>query len=102
MPARLQLIWVQIFRFISAVFSFFKSILGWILKQVFGSLSWQAPSWSLWSAAKLRQVANWIFATRKRALTIVLSALLGVGGSYYGWQWYQQLPKPVLTAYQVK
>lgn len=102
MSARLQLVWVQIFRFISAVFSFFKSILVWILKQVFGSLSWQAPSWSLWSAAKLKQVANWIFATRKRAYTIIISTLLIVGGSYYGWHWYQQLPKPVLTAYQVK
>jgi len=102
MSARLQLVWVQIFRFISAVFSFFKSILVWILKQVFGSLSWQAPSWSVWLAAKLKQVENWIFATRKRAYTIIISTLLIVGGSYYGWHWYQQLPKPVLTAYQVK
>ncbi|BCM24873.1 alpha-2-macroglobulin [Methyloradius palustris] len=65
-------------------------------------MSWQAPRWSVWSANKLKQGAGWVFATRKRALSTILPVLIVVAGGYFGWHWYQQLPKPVLTAYEVK
>jgi len=102
MPARLLIIWNLIASLILKVLGIVKVISGWIFKQVFGSLSWQAPRWSVWSAGKLKLGASWIFATRKRALSTTLSVLIVVAGGYFGWHWYQQLPKPVLTAYEVK
>ncbi|MBC7787749.1 MAG: hypothetical protein H7Z18_10065 [Methylophilaceae bacterium] len=32
----------------------------------------------------------------------MLATLVVVAGSYFGWNWFQHQPKPILTAYEVK
>ena len=102
MLARIASSFRLIFSLIIAVFSVIKRIFSWIAKQVFGSLSWQAPRWASWLSAKMTLGFNWIFANRKRRLSSILATLIVVAGSYFGWNWYQHQPKPILTAYEVK
>ena len=85
-----------------AVLSTCLACLSWLLGFVFGKVKWQAPSWCKWLLSLCCCAYRWVFATRKRGFISVLGSLLVVGGSYFGWQYYQHMPKPVLTAYEVK
>ena len=85
-----------------AVLSTCLACLSWLLGFVFGKVKWQAPSWCKWLFSLCCCAYRWVFATRKRGFISVLGSLLIVGGSYFGWQYYQHMPRPVLTAYEVK
>lgn len=102
MLARINASFSLIFGVVVAIFNVFKRVFSWIAKQIFGSLSWQAPQWASWIAAKITLGSQWVFANRKRGISSVLATLIIVAGSYFGWNWYQHQPKPILTAYEVK
>ena len=70
----------------------------WLANQLFGSISWQAPQWASWLAAKITLSLQWFFTNRERGLATILSTLIIVAGGYFGWDWYQHQPKPILTS----
>lgn len=77
------------------------AVLSWMARHLFGSVSWQSPRWLSWLGATLAVAGGWLFASRKRALSVLATAFVIIAASYLGWHWYEQQPKPVLTAYQV-
>ncbi|WP_051711147.1 alpha-2-macroglobulin family protein [Andreprevotia chitinilytica] len=76
--------------------------LGWLARQLFGEVNWQAPRWLQWSARKTCQGGRWLKANPKRgAIGALIVAALATGG-WFGWKWYQSLPKPLVSEYTVK
>lgn len=62
---------------------------------LFGRLRWQPPTW-------LTRSIDWCFL-RPLAASLVLLLIAGLtSGGWFGWQWYQQRPKPHTVAFQVE
>jgi hypothetical protein len=62
--------------------------LGWLLAPVLGRMSWSAPAWMPATASLVR----------RRPLACAgsaLAALLLAAAAAFGWQWYQNRPRPV-------
>jgi uncharacterized protein YfaS (alpha-2-macroglobulin family) len=76
--------------------------LGWTLRHMLGSLSWQAPGWAGWMGGQFAQGRHWAARNPKRGAAILLGLLLAATAGWYGVKWYQSQPKPVLTKYEVK
>lgn len=72
---------------------------GWCGRQVFGSFSWQAPNWMVWLSVKAGKFKAWLIANPMRGAGLGLAVIAMTAGGVLGWNWYQQLPKPVLTRY---
>lgn len=76
--------------------------IGFGLTRLFGSFSWQPPNWLLQLARQRKRWKAWLSANPKQGVLLGLAiVLLAAGGALGSW-WYQHLPKPVLTHYQVK
>lgn len=77
---------------------FFKlagALLGWLLRPLLGSVSWQAPAWARWTGARAISTAQAASAKPLYALaSIVLALAIGAGG-FYGYKWWQSRPKPI-------
>jgi uncharacterized protein YfaS (alpha-2-macroglobulin family) len=83
------------------VVSLVLSPLRWLFKQIFGEFHWQAPAWFALSQQKTTQAAAWLKQNPKQGLIGFLALAMLVVGSIFGWQYYQSLPKPVVSTYQV-
>ncbi|POZ49835.1 alpha-2-macroglobulin [Methylovulum psychrotolerans] len=67
-----------------------------------GSLTWQPPHWLVWLGQQSDTGRQWLLAKPTHSLLAGLITLLVATSSILGIWWYGQLPKPVLTHYQVK
>lgn len=90
------------------VYQLILSILGpvfklakWLLKQVFGEVNWQAPTWLAWIAQKINLYLAHCKQNPKRASAWLAGCLITLVAAFFAWQWYANLPKPVLTQYTV-
>lgn len=75
--------------------------LKWLARQFFGDVSWQAPIWVQWLAQQLIKLWANMRANPKRSLLAFGVLALVASGSFAGYRWYQQRPKPVETTYTV-
>jgi len=76
--------------------------LAWILRQLFGKLDWQAPSWLRWTLHKVRQASVAILRRPGRFLLLLLVVALLAASSWYGYRWWQARPKPVEVTFKVR
>lgn len=76
--------------------------LGWILRHLLGSLSWQAPGWAGWMGGQFAQGRLWVARNPRRGAAILLGILLAATAGWYGVKWYQSQPKPVMTKHEIK
>lgn len=90
-----------ILNLIQRVTSGILAILGWLSRQIFGEVHWQSPNWLSYSGKKIESVGVWAKQNPKQSTITGLLAIALLAASYFGWQWYQKQPKPVLTAYTV-
>ena len=91
----------QIANAIAFVVSLILSPLRWLLKQIVGEINWQAPAWLKFSRQTLTQSAVWFKQNPKQGALSLLALTVLVVGGIFGWQYYQNLPKPVVSTYQV-
>ncbi|KAF0814537.1 putative lipoprotein YfhM [Andreprevotia sp. IGB-42] len=87
--------------FVLTLFQWLGRGLSWLARQLFGEVNWQAPRWLQWSAAKTVQGGHWLRKHPRHGVVgaLVLAAL--AGGGWFGWKWYQSLPKPLVSEYTV-
>lgn len=76
--------------------------MGWMLRHLLGSLSWQAPGWASWSGRKVAIANDWGRQHPRHALALFLGLIIAALAGWYGYKWYDSLPKPVITRYEVK
>ena len=75
--------------------------LAWLFPRMFGRIEWQAPAWGRWVGdAGRRGGATARANPRAAASGVLLVALLAAGG-WYGYRWWQALPKPVEVHFKV-
>jgi uncharacterized protein YfaS (alpha-2-macroglobulin family) len=89
------------FHVLATLVGFAFAALRWIGRQFFGSWSWQSPAWLKWIGNQAQSVLQWSYRNPKRGVPAALALVAASVGGLYGWQWYQNLPKPVLTQYEV-
>ncbi|WP_439891279.1 alpha-2-macroglobulin family protein [Ralstonia sp. 25C] len=70
------------------VIGFLLSLIARVLRPIFGSVAWSAPTWMPTMVAAARR-RPWHFGGG-----LVAAIALAVAGAY-GWHWYQHRPKPV-------
>ncbi|MGF6111282.1 alpha-2-macroglobulin family protein [Pseudomonas frederiksbergensis] len=76
------------------------SLMGWLLKAVFGQ--WQPPSWMAALGKKLVALGHKARAYPKQIAAAVLGLALLVAAGVYGWHWYSNLPQPHTVTYSVQ
>jgi uncharacterized protein YfaS (alpha-2-macroglobulin family) len=75
--------------------------LAWLFPRMFGRLEWQAPAWGRWIGDAGRRGGATVRANPRAAASgLLLVALLAAGG-WYGYRWWQALPKPVEVTFKV-
>jgi uncharacterized protein YfaS (alpha-2-macroglobulin family) len=74
----------------------------WCFHQLFGSFSWQAPNWMVRLGLVACKFKTWLSSNPKRSAGLGLVAVILAVSAVLGWNWYRQLPKPVLTHYNIK
>ena len=80
----------------------FARLLAWILRPVFGSISWSAPPWARWLGAKGNATLESIRAKPLHALALLaLLAAIGGGGAWT-YKWWQARPKPIEVTYRIE
>jgi uncharacterized protein YfaS (alpha-2-macroglobulin family) len=62
--------------------------LGWMLRPVFGNVSWSAPTWAPATGAAIRRKPRHFAGGFLAAVAVLIAA-------WFGWQWYQHRPKPI-------
>ena len=65
--------------------------IGLVLRPLVGQLSWSAPAW-------LPATGRWVRRRPAKAASVLAGALILAAGGWFGWQWYQNRPKPVEPA----
>lgn len=87
--------------FLKAIFVTMLTPISWLSKQIFGEIHWQSPAWFKLFQQKSTQGAAWVKQNPKQGLVGLLALAALVLGSIFGWKYYQSLPKPVVSTYQV-
>ena len=81
------------------------SYLGRAQRAVLGEFAWRAPSWLEQTADCVRHAVERIrartLANPRQSAAIALVGALAIAGGYFGWRWYESLPKPVLIDFTV-
>lgn len=90
-----------VFHLITRLCSPFLKLSQWLAKLVFGEVHWQAPKWLAWIAQKINLTLAHCKQNPKRASAWLAAGLATLLATGFAWQWYQQLPKPVLTQYTI-
>lgn len=75
---------LQLLRFLSW-------LVGGLLRPLLGQVSWRAPAWMQLLARHPRATGG----------SLIVIAVLAASG-WFGWQWYQGLPQPVYTTFNVR
>lgn len=84
-----------------ALLSMLLSVVGWLLRAVFGELHWRRPLWLDSLIGLGAGAAGWARAHPARALALAATlAALGAGG-WAGYRWWQARPKPVEIVFEV-
>ncbi len=73
----------------------FVRLLAWILRPVFGSVSWNAPPWARWLGGRASGLAQTAKAKPLHALVVLLVLAALVAGGVRGYKWWQARPKPI-------
>lgn len=76
--------------------------MGWMLRHLLGSFSWQAPAWARWSGDKIATANDWSRQHPRQAAALFLGLIIAALAGWQGYKWYDSLPKPVTTRYEVK
>ncbi|MDR2219096.1 MAG: alpha-2-macroglobulin [Methylobacillus sp.] len=87
---------------LSRIFAVIFTPLRWLLRQLLGSFSWQAPRWAAWLGRLLGKLKNWGASHPRGAAGIILGLLVIAAGGWYGYKWYESQPKPVMTTYEIE
>ena len=80
----------------------FVRLLGWLLRPLFGSISWNAPPWAQWLGGRAGALAVTVKARPLHALLALLVAVAIGAGGVWTWKWWQARPKPVEVAVSVE
>lgn len=67
----------------------------WILSRIVGDVSWQAPSWMRATGSVLQRSGRAIRARPGRSASLIIALFLVIGGGWFGYHWYKNLPRPV-------
>jgi hypothetical protein len=79
-----------------------RSPAGWLLRPLFGSISWNAPPWAQWLSGRAGALAVTVKARPLHALLALLVAVAIGAGGVWTWKWWQARPKPVEVAVSVE
>jgi len=80
----------------------FVRLLGWLLRPLFGSISWNAPPWAQWLGGRAGALAVTVKARPLHALLALLVVVAIGAGGVWTWTWWQARPKPVEVAVSVE
>jgi len=75
--------------------------IGWLMRGLFGDINWKLPPWMRWCGVKLSALDRLVRRRPKTSLAIGAAVLLLAVGSFFGYRWYSQLPKPVYPQCEV-
>lgn len=75
--------------------------LGWLFRQLFGDLDWQAPPWLDAIGNGFARAGRTVRANPRRSLAVGAVLLALIGGGIWAYRWYQAQPKPVETHFKV-
>ncbi|MDR0664440.1 MAG: alpha-2-macroglobulin family protein [Helicobacteraceae bacterium] len=89
---------MKVLRFLGRVPSFIWRVAKWILRGVFGSVNWQSPPWLRAVGGALGFAGGKIAAHKTLSAVVVVAALAIAAGSYVGYVWYDNRPKPIDVA----
>ncbi|HEX3894645.1 MAG TPA: hypothetical protein VHW73_00395, partial [Rudaea sp.] len=70
----------------------------WILSRIVGDVSWQAPRWMRATGSGLRRSGRVMGAYPGRSASFVAALLIVLGGGWFGYHWYRNLPRPIEEA----
>ena len=76
---------------------FLVKILAWILAALFGRLNWQPPIWLVWIGRIIQKIGS--RPGGYAGMVVALAALIAT--SYFGWQYWRNLPKPHTVEYHI-
>jgi alpha-2-macroglobulin len=79
----------------------FTQTTAWLLRKLFGTVSWQSPPWLTFLKTKLLAGFAFVGARRKQSAIAGGAVALVAAAAAGGWWWYEQQPKPVMATYQV-
>lgn len=102
MPSPLAVLFRNVLQALSKAVRIANTFLKWILQRLFGSLSWQAPGWANWLGGQLGRGRQWFKLNPGRGAVLLLGIMLAAAAGWYGFKWYQALPRPAVTQYEVK
>jgi hypothetical protein len=102
MPSRLFALFSLIANLLSKIVKGIAGLASWLLRQLFGSWSWQAPGWARWLGKQALRAQHWLLRNPRQGLLLILGLVAVGAAGLYGWKWYQAQPKPVMTKYEVK
>ncbi|MDR2151834.1 MAG: hypothetical protein LBO72_03345 [Helicobacteraceae bacterium] len=85
-------------RFLGKIPLFFWRALAWILRGVFGNVNWQSPPWLKAIGRGFCFVGGKLAANKALSAIAAVVLLLIAGGSYAGYVWYENRPKPIEIA----
>ncbi|MBI2380524.1 MAG: alpha-2-macroglobulin [Gammaproteobacteria bacterium] len=69
---------------------------------LFGRIAWAAPPWARLLGRGGASLAQWSKAHPAKAALGFTGLLAVTAGSWYGWQWYKNLPQPHRVEYRVE
>lgn len=72
-----------------------------LLSVFVGRFAWQAPGWLQALGRQAQRLLTLAAAHRKQTLALLAGLAVLGGGGWYGWQWYQAQPKPMLFSFSV-
>ncbi|WLI89106.1 alpha-2-macroglobulin [Massilia sp. R2A-15] len=75
--------------------------LAWLFPRMFGRFDWQAPPWCRGIADAGRRGGATVRANPRAAASGVLLVAVLAAGGWYGYRWWQALPRPVEATFKV-
>jgi alpha-2-macroglobulin len=89
-------------QFIKMIFAKLWQLLGAALAFLFGSMSYQAPSWMKWCNGKLTKIRAAIQQKPVKSLGVIALLAALCAGGWQTWAWYQARPQPISVKVTVK